>query len=88
MMEAKHRDFAELQRELKERLECLLTIRDVRSILAVSANVVIDLIRDGEIEAYDLFGNVPSSATITPKSNGIRISPESLLRFMESKIII
>ncbi len=76
------KDLAELQRD------SLLTVRDVRNILSLSASAVVNLIKDGKLEAYDLFDDTTGGiGNVNPRSNGIRISPESLQRFIGSKIL-
>jgi predicted transcriptional regulator of viral defense system len=82
------KDFAALQEEAREHQEILLTIRDVRNILSVSANVVINMLKDRKLEGYDLFQETPGLAHVHARSNGIRITPTSLKSYLEARHLI
>ncbi len=84
-METVHKTFAELQERVRNEHSRLLTVRDVRDVLAVSAYVVGNLIKDGHLEAFDIYANHLDVKHVNTKHNGLRITPESLIRFLDSK---
>ncbi len=86
-VETTYKDFTALQLQMRDELTCLLTVRDVRNVLSVSAHVVGRLIDEGELDAYDIFGDRQEQGRVNVKSNGLRISPESLHKFLQSKAI-
>ena len=85
MKERTYRNFAERNRAIRAELDPLLTIREVRDILRISANHVIRLVRQGHLDGYDVVGNRLDK--VDTRSNGIRVSPESLQRFLNSNRI-
>jgi len=57
--------------------EQLLTLQEVKYILQIGYDRIIDLIRTGELEGYALEGG----------TRAIRVTPESLEAYLESKKI-
>lgn len=64
--------------------ERLLTVRTVRNLLGVSAPVVANLIRDGKLEAFDIFEEMDTVDETNVGRNGIRITQDSVQRFLDS----
>jgi hypothetical protein len=87
LQERPYSDFAERNKAIRRNLDSLLTIRECRDVLRVSSNHIIRLIRQGDLDAYDVVGNRLDSSWIDTKTNGIRISPESLKRFLDGNRI-
>lgn len=75
------KDFVEAQLKMREELDTLLTMKDVRVILACSVSVVIRLIKSGDLEAFDITGKAADK--IDEHSYGLRITPSSLKHYLE-----
>jgi hypothetical protein len=87
LRESSYTEFAERNRAIKRELDPLLTIRETRDVLRVSANHVIRLVRQGQLEACDVGGNRIPGEWVDVRTNGIRISPESLKAFIDDNNI-
>lgn len=62
----------------------LLSIRDVRNVLGLSSARVMELIRDGELDCYNVSGRPIERSEITEDTRGVRITPESLREYMDT----
>jgi hypothetical protein len=60
----------------------LLSIRDVRNTLGLSSARVVNLIRSGEFDCYNVSGRPIERSEITEFTRGVRITPESLRDYM------
>lgn len=87
MLREGYTEFAERNRSIKRELDPLLTIREVRDIIRVSANHIIRLVRQGQLDAYDVGGNRIPGEWVDVRTHGIRISPESLKAFLDENKI-
>ena len=79
-----YKDFKDLEREIREEFAPLLTLREVRHILSCSVYVVVDLIKEGKLDAYHLNGTEIERAAIRYDTQGMRITPSSLRAHLES----
>ena len=82
-----YRDFKERQLEIRESFDPMLTLPEVRRILGVSYAIVTELIRDGHLRAYDITGRTVDKAQITEHSRGLRVLPDDLRKYLDSREI-
>ncbi len=68
-----YKDFAQEHRKIRESFDPLLKLHEVRKILDVGRDFVLQLIQEGELEAVDLAAHRPHE-----QGNGVRITPISL----------
>lgn len=61
----------------------LLSIRDVRNVLGLSSARVVDLIRDDELDCYNVSGSPIERSEINEETRGVRITPESLRDYLD-----
>ncbi len=80
-----HADFISYNREMKEKLEVLLTIQETRDILKCSMRHIFQLAEQGHLDLYDIVG--ARVVDVEARSNGVRVSPESLDTFLEQNRI-
>jgi hypothetical protein len=83
-MMKEYKDFEQLQRDIRESFDPLLSVRDVRHILACSAFTVIDLIKSGRLEAHHIDGTTVDRERITYETYGLRVLPSSLRDYLEA----
>ena len=83
-MTQEYKDFEELQYEIREPFTPLLSVKDVRRILACSAFTVIDLIKAGKLDAHHIDGTTVGRDAITYETYGLRVLPSSLRDYLES----
>lgn len=76
--------FYEEEARIREEFAPLLSVRDVRRILACSAERVLELVKDGSLDAYHLNGTVLSKNAVQERTYAIRITPSSLRDFLSS----
>lgn len=77
------KDFRAEQETLRNQLQPLLTMSDVRRILACSVSVVIRLIQSGDLEAFDVHGRAVDKRKIDNHTYGLRISPSSVQSYLD-----
>lgn len=85
MRERTYIDFIERNREIREKLEALLTIRETRDILKCSTRHIFALAEQGHLDLYDIAGT--RVVGVEARSNGVRVSPESLEAFLDQNRI-
>jgi hypothetical protein len=83
-MLAEHKNFKELEAEIRESFSPLLSVREIRSILGCSVEVVIDLIKAGKLDAFHLDGTAVDRDRIGYGTYGLRVPPSSLRDYMEA----
>jgi hypothetical protein len=76
-------NFREEQERIREELEPLLSIAEVRNILGVSKPVVLRLIESGDIESFDVYGKYVTTNQLMNHNLGIRILPSSVQSYLE-----
>lgn len=79
-----YKDFEQRQREIRESFDPLLSINEVRRIIGASAATVVDLIRDGKLEAFHMNGTAIDRRSLDYETRGLRITPSSLQEHLES----
>lgn len=84
LKERHYKNFAELQTEIRESFDPMLSVRDVRNIIGCSWNFVIQLIIEGKLEAFDITGKTIDRESINENSHGLRITPSSLSDYLDS----
>lgn len=77
------KDFRTEQEIVRSQLQPLLTMSDVRRILACSVSVVIRLVQSGDLEAYDVHGRAVDKSRIDNHTYGLRISPSSVRSYLD-----
>jgi hypothetical protein len=81
-MMTKYKNFAELERDIREEFDPLLSVWEVRSIIGCSAEVVMKLIRAGHLDAYSLAGEPMERERVSAGMQGLRITPSSLRSYL------
>ena len=77
-----YKDFIEREREIRESFDPLLRVQEVRQIIGCGWNFVIQLIRDGHLEAFDITGRVVERDAVDENTHGLRITPSSLQNYL------
>ncbi len=72
-----YKDFAQEHRKIRESFDPLLKLHEVRKILDVGREFVLQLIEEGELEAVDLAAHRSHE-----QGNGVRITPTSLQAYI------
>ncbi len=85
MKERTFEDFIQRNRAIRERLDALLTIRETRDILKCSTRHIFTLAEQGHLDLYDIAGS--RVVGVEARSNGVRVSPESLDDFLDQNRI-
>lgn len=81
------KDFRQRQMEIREDFDPYLSLPEVRRILSISYENVVNLIRDGELPAIKAFGSPPKLDEITSSTTGLRILPEDLENYIRRQRI-
>lgn len=84
MMLKDHKDFTQLEAQIREEFTPLLTVKEVSNILSAGYRTVLDLVKEGKLDAYHISGTVVSREAVSYDTYGIRISPSSLRDHLES----
>lgn len=84
LKEHRYKNFEELQAEIRESFDPMLSIQEVRSIIGCSWRFVMELIRTGKLEAFDITGQTVERESVNEKSHGLRITPSSLRDYLNS----
>ena len=70
---------------LKEQtIDDLMTLREVKNILAVSTGVVIRMVQNGEIPAYKVTGSQVRREEVTPDTYGLRFKASDVRDFLHN----
>jgi hypothetical protein len=77
------KNFKDEQERIREELEPLLSIAEVRNILGVSKPVVLRLIESGDIESFDVYGKYVTTNRLGNHNVGVRILPSSVQSYLE-----
>ena len=85
MKQQTYDDFIERNRAIRERLDVLLTIKETRDILKCSTRHIFTLAEQGHLDLYDIAGE--RVVGVEARSNGVRVSPESLDVFLDQNRI-
>lgn len=83
-MLAAPKDFKLREQEIRESFDPMLRVQEVRNIIGCSWRFVIELVRLGEIEAYDIPGRVVDRSEVDENSHGLRIAPSSLREYLDA----
>lgn len=67
--------------------EEMLTLREVKKVLGVSYGILIEMIRNGELEAHKVTGRPITKEELSTETYGLRIPPESLRDFIEYTVV-
>jgi hypothetical protein len=78
------KDFGQREREIRESFDPMLRIQEVRKIIGCSYNFVIQLIQNGKLDAFDITGRVLDRGEVDEHSYGLRITPSSLQKYLNS----
>lgn len=73
-----HIDFGERQRTTLESFETMMSLRDVRMVLALSSGAVIELVQAGRLPAYKLGGEPIESHELGEETTGLRFLPSDV----------
>ncbi len=79
-----HKDFKAREREMRETFDPLLNINEVRKIIGCSPRFVLNLVREGRLEAYDILGRGVTRDDLCDDVQGLRMTPSSLNAYLES----
>ena len=83
-MLVEHKDFKQREREIRESFDQMLSVREVRQVIGCSWKFVIQLVREGRLEAFDITGRVIDRSAVDENSHGLRITPSSLQTYLKS----
>ncbi len=83
LKESRNNEFVQRQRAIRQELDPLLTVREVRDILRISASHVQRLVNQGYLDAYDIAGNRLDPDWVDVKRNGVRVTPSSVKDLLE-----
>ncbi len=79
-----YKDFKSLQDEEFPRL---MRIKEVKDIIGCGWDFVLELIREGELDAVNITGRTVDRNTIEATSRGLRVPPSSLKDFLDRNTI-
>jgi excisionase family DNA binding protein len=66
----------------EQRIEELLTLKELKQILGVSVGVVLGLVRDGRIRAWKVTGQPVGKQEIDDGTYGLRFRPSDVREFL------
>jgi excisionase family DNA binding protein len=73
--------------ETMSEFEELMTVREVKNILAVSPGVVIRMVQSGEIPAYKVTGSPVQREEVTQDTYGLRFKPSDIRDYLSKTIV-
>ena len=68
-------------------MEELMTLREVKNILAVSPGVVIRMVQNGELPAYKVTGQRVRRDDVTPETYGLRFKPSDIRDYLSKTLV-
>ncbi len=75
------------QQQGTERLEELLTIREVKNILGVSYGIIYGLVQDEKLRCWKVTGEPVSKYEVGESSWGLRFRPSDVRTFLDHALI-
>jgi hypothetical protein len=76
------KDYEYEQMKVRNSFEAMLGVYEIRKILGVSHQSVIELIKRGDLEAYNIMGKPVKRSVLTEDHTGLRILPSSLQSYL------
>lgn len=70
------------ERRTREELESFIPLYEFKNILGVSWERVMEIVMDGEIDAYDISGEYLSFKDLTRHTKGLRVLPTDVRRYI------
>jgi excisionase family DNA binding protein len=69
------------------KFEDLLTVREVKTILAVSPGVVIRMVQSGELPAYKITGSLVRREEVSLDTYGLRFKPSDIRDYLSKTLV-